>query len=42
MGNRTLGFGVAILTNGNAAHPHLVRLSNLALDLLEGEVKQSR
>jgi CubicO group peptidase (beta-lactamase class C family) len=42
MGNRTLGFGVAILTNGNAAHPHLVRLSNLALDLLEGEVKQSQ
>lgn len=42
MGNRTLGFGVAILTNGNAAHPHLVRISNLALDLLEEEVGRSR
>jgi len=42
MGNRTLGFGVAILSNGNAAHPHLVRLSNLALDLLEEEVGRSR
>jgi len=34
MGNRTLGHGVVFLTNGHAAHPHLVRLSNLALDLM--------
>jgi CubicO group peptidase (beta-lactamase class C family) len=37
MGNRTLGYGVALLSNGNAAHPHLVRLTNLALDLLAEE-----
>lgn len=37
MGNKTLGYGVALLSNGNAAHPHLVRLSNLALDLLAEE-----
>lgn len=42
MGNRTRGFGVALLTNGNRAHPHLVRLSNLALDLLAEEVGTSR
>lgn len=38
MGNRTRGFGVAFLTNGNRAHPHLVRLSNLAVDLLTEDV----
>jgi CubicO group peptidase (beta-lactamase class C family) len=42
MGNRTKGFGVALLTNGNRAHPHLVRLSNLALDLLAEELGESR
>lgn len=42
MGNKTRGFGVALLTNGNAAHPHLVRLSNLALDLLAEELGESR
>lgn len=42
MGNRTQGFGVAFLTNGHAAHPHLVRLSNLALDLLAEELGESR
>jgi hypothetical protein len=42
MGNRTRGFGVVFLTNGNQAHPHLVRLSNLALDLLAEEVGTSR
>ena len=42
MGNRTRGFGVALLTNGNRAHPHLVRLSNLALDLLAEELGESR
>jgi CubicO group peptidase (beta-lactamase class C family) len=42
MGNRTRGLGVAFLTNGNRAHPHLVRLSNLALDLLAEELGASR
>lgn len=42
MGNRTRGFGVAFLTNGHRAHPHLVRLSNLALDLLARELGESR
>lgn len=41
-GNRSRGFGVAFLTNGNAAHPHLVRLTTLALDLLAREVGDSR
>ncbi len=36
-GNRDRGLGVAILTNGNRAHPHLVRLSFLATDLLARE-----
>jgi len=42
MGNRTRGFGVAILSNGNRAHPHLVRISNLALDLLAEALGESR
>lgn len=31
------GLGVALLTNGNRAHPHLVRLSYLATDLMRQE-----
>lgn len=42
MGNRSRGLGVAFLTNGHAAHPHLVRLSNLALDLMAEELGASR
>jgi CubicO group peptidase (beta-lactamase class C family) len=42
MGNRTRGFGIAVLTNGNRAHPHLVRICNLALDLLAQELGESR
>jgi serine beta-lactamase-like protein LACTB len=42
MGNRTRGFGVAVLTNGNRAHPHLVRICNLALDLLAEGLGESR
>ncbi len=42
MGNRTRGFGIAVLTNGNRAHPHLVRICNLALDLLVEELGESR
>ncbi len=41
-GNRTRGFGVAFLTNGNRAHPHLVRLARLALDLMAEELGESR
>ena len=41
-GNRTRGFGVAFLTNGHRAHPHLVRLTRLALDLLAEELGESR
>ncbi len=36
-GNPGRGLGVAILTNGNRAHPHLVRLSFLATDLMARE-----
>ena len=38
MGNRGRGHGVVLLTNGNRAHPHLVRLSNLAMDLMSEEL----
>ena len=39
MGNRARGHGIALLTNGNRAHPHLVRLSNLAMDLMAEELR---
>ena len=39
MGNRARGHGVSFLTNGNSAHPHLVRLSNLAMDLMAEEFR---
>jgi len=42
MGNRGRGHGVVFLSNGNRAHPHLVRLSNLALDLMAEEMGASR
>lgn len=38
MGNRGRGHGVVLLTNGNRAHPHLVRLSNLAMELMAEEL----
>ncbi|MDA0313502.1 MAG: serine hydrolase [Gemmatimonadetes bacterium] len=41
-GNKTRGFGVAFLTNGNASHVHLVRLTTRALDLLAEELGESR
>ena len=41
-GNRTRGLGVAFLTNGNRAHPHLVRLTRLALELMAEELGESR
>lgn len=34
LGNRTRKLGVAILTNGNRAHPHLIKLADQAMDLL--------
>jgi len=42
MGNRTRGLGIAVLSNGNRAHQHLVRICNLALDLLAEELGESR
>ena len=42
MGNRTRGLGIAVLSNGNRAHRHLVRICNLALDLLAEELGESR
>jgi CubicO group peptidase (beta-lactamase class C family) len=42
MGNRTRGLGIAVLSNGNRAHPHLVRICNLAMDLLAEEMGESR
>lgn len=41
-GNRDRGFGVAFLTNGYNAHPHLIRLTNLALELMAQEMSYSR
>ncbi|MBT8397463.1 MAG: beta-lactamase family protein, partial [Gemmatimonadetes bacterium] len=41
-GNRSRGFGIAILTNGHRAHRHLVPVCNLALDLLAEELAESR
>lgn len=38
MGNRGRGHGVVLLTNGNRTHPHLVRLSNLAMELMAEEL----
>lgn len=34
LGNRTRRLGFAILTNGNRAHPHLIKLADKALELL--------
>ncbi|MBI1760565.1 MAG: beta-lactamase family protein [Acidobacteria bacterium] len=34
-GNRTRRLGFAILTNGNRAHPHLIKLADRALELLK-------
>ena len=35
LGNRDRKLGFAILTNGNRAHPHLIKLADRALDLLK-------
>ena len=34
-GNRTRKLGFAILTNGNRAHPHLIKLADKAIDLMK-------
>ena len=38
LGNRDRKLGVAILTNGNRAHPHLFKLADKAMDLMIGSV----
>lgn len=40
LGNRDQKLGFAILTNGNRAHPHLIRLADKALDLLRAHTQQ--
>ena len=35
LGNRDRKLGFAILTNGNRSHPHLIKLSDRAIDLLK-------
>jgi len=35
LGNRDRKLGFAILTNGNRAHPHLIKLADRALDLMK-------
>ena len=35
LGNRTSKLGFAILTNGNRAHPHLIKLADKAMELLK-------
>jgi hypothetical protein len=35
LGNRDRKLGFAIMTNGNSAHPHLFKLGDRAIDLME-------
>jgi len=35
LGNRDRKLGFAIMTNGNQAHPHLFKLADRAIDLME-------
>jgi len=37
LGNRTRKLGFAILTNGNRAHPHLIKLADKAIELLKAQ-----
>lgn len=39
LGNRDQKLGFAILTNGNRAHPHLIKLADKAIDLLKANSK---
>ncbi|MEW6131000.1 MAG: serine hydrolase domain-containing protein [Acidobacteriota bacterium] len=38
-GNRDKRLGFAILTNGNRAHPHLIKLADKALDLMKANMQ---
>jgi CubicO group peptidase (beta-lactamase class C family) len=40
LGNRTQKLGFAILTNGNRAHPHLIKLADRAIALLKAHSKR--
>lgn len=39
LGNRDRKLGFAILTNGNRAHPHLIKLADKALELMKANAK---
>jgi CubicO group peptidase (beta-lactamase class C family) len=39
LGNRDQKLGFAILTNGNRAHPHLIKLADKALELMKANSK---
>jgi CubicO group peptidase (beta-lactamase class C family) len=39
LGNREQKLGFAILTNGNRAHPHLIKLADKALELMKNNTK---
>ncbi|MEW6211525.1 MAG: serine hydrolase domain-containing protein [Acidobacteriota bacterium] len=39
LGNRDQKLGFAILTNGNRAHPHLIKLADRAMDLMKANAK---
>lgn len=42
LGNRTRKLGFAILTNGNRAHPHLIKLADKAMELLKMQTAAGR
>lgn len=42
LGNRTRKLGFAILTNGNRAHPHLIKLADKAMELLKAQPSAGR
>lgn len=41
LGNRDKKLGFAILTNGNRAHPHLIKLADKALELMKQSMSQN-
>ncbi len=42
LGNRSSKLGFAILTNGNRAHPHLIKLADKAMELLKAQMTAGR
>ncbi|MEP7340778.1 MAG: serine hydrolase domain-containing protein [Acidobacteriota bacterium] len=42
LGNRTRKLGFAILTNGDRAHPHLIKLADKAIELLKAQTTAGR